>query len=157
MGDVLAIRVWHNTDLATDTTVSPDGGITLPLIDRVEAAGKTPSQLRQSITQALARYVKDQGAVVTVAVTRINSYRITVSGNVAHPGVMEGQRYLTVSEAIALAGGPNRFAAPNDTVIIRTGPDGKVRRIPIQYEEIEAGRRLEQDLVLLRGDRVYVP
>ena len=80
-----------------------------------------------------------------------------VSGNVQSPGVFEAQRFITVSEAIVMAGGPSRFASPNDTILIRTDAHGHVRRIPIQYEEIEAGRHPEQDLVLLTGDRLYMP
>jgi polysaccharide export outer membrane protein len=155
--DALSVRVWRNNELNTDPTVMPDGTITVPLIGQVVAAGKTPTEVRKAITQALSAYIKDQSATVTVAVARVNSYRITVSGNVARPGVLEATRYLTVSEAIALAGGPTRFAEPSGTVLIRTTPDGTVRRIPIEYDQVEAGRMPEQDLVLLRGDRVYVP
>jgi polysaccharide export outer membrane protein len=155
--DALSVRVWRNNELNTDATVMPDGTITMALVGQVVAAGKTPTEVQKAITQALSAYIKDQSATVTVAVARVNSYRITVSGNVAHPGVIESTRYLTVSEAIALAGGPTRFAEPSGTVLIRTAPDGTVHRIPIEYDEVEAGRRPEQDLVLLRGDRVYVP
>jgi polysaccharide export outer membrane protein len=155
--DGLSIRVWRNPDLSAETTVMPDGTITMPLIGRVQAAGQTSSQVRQAIAQALTAYIKDQGAVVTVSVIRVASYRVAVAGNVNHPGMIESTRYLTVSEAVLLAGGPTRFASPNDAVLVRVGPDGKVRRIPIQYDEVQAGRRPEQDLVLLREDRVYVP
>jgi polysaccharide export outer membrane protein len=155
VSDTVSIRVWGNNDLSADATVRPDGTITMPLIGDMAAAGHTPSQLKQSISKALAAYVKGV-APVTVAVTR-TSYRVTVVGSVERPGVLESQHYLTVSEAIALAGGPNRFASPDETVLIRVGPNGQVRRIPIRYDEIEVGRHPEQDLVLLSGDRIYVP
>ena len=155
--DVLNIRVWRNPDLSLEATVMPYGTITMPLIGSVPVAGKTSSGVRDIIARALKVYIKDESAVVTVSVARVNSYRIAVSGNVNRPGVIDATRYITVTEAILLAGGPTRFASPNGTLLLRTGPDGKVRCIPIQYEEIEAGRRLEQDLVLVRGDRVYVP
>jgi polysaccharide export outer membrane protein len=155
--DALSVRVWRNTDLTLDTTVMPDGTITMPLIGPMQVAGKTSSQVRELIARSLKAYIKDEGAVVTVSVTRVNSYRVAVSGNVERPGVIESTRYLTVSEAILLAGGPNRFASPNDSILVRVDPDGRSRRIPIQYGEIQAGRRPEQDLVLLRGDRIYVP
>jgi len=155
--DGVSVRVWRNNELSLDANVMPDGTIAMPLIGSVPVAGKTASEVREFITRALKAYIKDEGAVVTVAVTRISSYRFTVAGNVNRPGVFDSQRYLTVSEAILQAGGPTRFASPNDTVLFRTGPDGTVRRIPIQYGELEAGRRQEQDLVVLRGDRIYVP
>jgi polysaccharide export outer membrane protein len=155
--DGLSIRVWRNTDLSLDTTVMPDGTITMPLLGRVSVANKTASEIQQSLTQALKAYLKEEGALVTVSVTRVSSYRISVSGYVNHPGVIESTRYLTVSEAILLAGGPTRFASANNTILLRTRPDGTVLRIPIQYADIEAGTKPEQDLVLLRGDRIHVP
>jgi polysaccharide export outer membrane protein len=153
--DGLSVRVWRNPDLNADATVMPDGTITMALIGPVRVVDKTPSEVQKDIAQALKAYVKD--AVVTVALTRVSSYRVTVSGQVNKPGVIDSTRYLTVSEAIMLAGGPTRFSSPNDTLLVRFGPDGKVRRIPIQFEEIQAGRKAEQDLVLFRGDRIYVP
>jgi polysaccharide export outer membrane protein len=155
VSDVLDVRVWGNTDLNTETTVRPDGTITVPLVGETDAAGRTPTQVKKAIARALVAYLKETPAV-TVAVTR-TSYRVAVSGKVERPGLFEAQRYLTVSEAIILAGGPTRFASPNGTVLIRRGAGGKVRRIPIQYEELEAGRYLEQDVVLLNGDRLHVP
>ncbi len=154
--DGIAVRVWRNTDLNLDTTVAPDGTITMQLIGSVPVAGKTPSEARRLITDALKAYLKE-GAFVTVSVTHVSSYRVMVSGNVSHPGVIDSPRYLTVSEAILLAGGLNRFASPKNTILVRTNADGTVRRIPIQYDEIQAGKKPEQDLVLLRGDRIYVP
>lgn len=155
--DVLSIRVWKNPDLNTDIAVRPDGTITMPLVGEIHAEGRRPSELRQAIADALSLYVKDPAAIVTVAVVTVNSYRVTVSGSVVHPGVMQAARYLTVSEAVALAGGPTRFASPNDTMIIRRNSGGTARRIPVHYLDLVAGRRLEEDLVLLAGDQVYVP
>ncbi|MBN1608695.1 MAG: polysaccharide biosynthesis/export family protein [Polyangiaceae bacterium] len=155
VSDALSIRVWGNADLNTDATVRPDGTITMPLVGDIPAAGRTTAEVRQTISQALRAYVKDAPSV-TVAVTHIG-YRVAVVGNVSRPGVYESQHYLTVSEAIVLAGGPSRFASPDETVIIRTGVNGQVRRIPIQYDQVELGLRPDQDLVLLSGDRVYVP
>lgn len=156
VADGLSIRVWGNEPLNTDATVRPDGTLTLPLIGEMAAAGKTPTQVKEEVAKALSMYIKDQGAVVTVAVTR-TSYQVVVSGNVNNPGVIESPSYLSVSEAIVRAGGPNRFAAANKTVVIRVREDGQIRHIPVQFKEVQAGRRLNQDIVLLRGDRVYVP
>jgi polysaccharide biosynthesis/export protein len=153
VSDTLSIRVWSSPDLNTDALVRPDGTITMPLVGDLPAGGRTPTQVKQAIARSLTAFVKD--ATVTVAVTH-TSYRVTVSGQVERPGVFEAQRYLTVSEAIALAGGPTRFSSPNETVLVRSR-DGQSRRIPIQFEEVEAGRHPEQDLVLLSGDRIYVP
>jgi polysaccharide export outer membrane protein len=72
VADHLAIKVWKNPDLSTDAAVRPDGTITMPLIGDLTADGKTPSRLKEEITKALAKYVRDEGAVVTVAVTGVN-------------------------------------------------------------------------------------
>jgi polysaccharide export outer membrane protein len=155
--DALHITVWHNNDLSVDAVVRPDGTISLPLIGDLHAAGQTPGKLRAEITNRLATFVKEEAAIVTVAVAGINSYRFVVNGNVEHPGVFASNHYVTVVEAIAMAGGPNRFGSPEAAVIIRSSPTGPARRIPINFPAILAGLHPEQDLPLLPGDTIYVP
>ncbi|HTA18251.1 MAG TPA: polysaccharide biosynthesis/export family protein [Polyangia bacterium] len=155
--DVLKISVWHNADLSVDTTVRPDGTITLPLIGDIRAAGRTSEQIRVELTQRLGAFIKDESAIATVAVTGINSYRFTVSGNVEHQGTFTSNHYVTVLEAITLAGGPNRFAAPEDTILTRTEGKRGRRRIPIDYPDLVNGTRPEEDLPLISGDTIYVP
>jgi polysaccharide export outer membrane protein len=155
--DVLRVTVWKNPDLSGEAVVRPDGTITMPLIGDIHAAGRTSAEVRAEITQRLAAYVKDEAAVVTVAVTAINSYRFTVSGNVERPGTYNSTHYVTVSEALALAGGPNRFADPDETVVIRTDEKHTSRRIPVNLSDLLAGKHPEQNVPLLPGDVVYVP
>jgi polysaccharide export outer membrane protein len=113
--------------------------------------------MKKVIAQRLATYVKIDESAVSVEVSQINSYRVTVNGNIASPGVLQAARYLTVGEAISLAGGPNQYSSPSEAVIVRTRPNGRVDRIPIRYDLLIEGRALEQDIVLLSGDLVYVP
>jgi polysaccharide export outer membrane protein len=157
VSDALTIHVWKNPEMSTNTHVRPDGTITLPLVGDIQAVGMTPQQLKQVISKKLAQYVRDEGAVVTVSVTEVNSYRVTVSGNVTQPGVFPSRAYLTVVEAMALAGGPNRFASPGKTVLMRRQTDGTTKRIPIDYESLAEGKKLEQNLVLRPGDILFVP
>jgi polysaccharide export outer membrane protein len=157
VSDLLHITVWRNADLSTDARVRPDGTITMPLIGDLKAAGRTPGELRGEIQQKLGAFVKDESAVVTVAVTEVNSYRFTVSGNVEHPGTFNSRYYVSVAEAVAMAGGPNRFATPTRVVIVRQERNGRVRQIPINYEDVRSGERPDQDLVLVAGDTVFVP
>lgn len=157
VSDRLSIQVWKNPELSRDATVRPDGTITIPLIGDVEANGRTPSQLREEITTQLAKFVRDEGIVVTVAVTGVNSYSFVVSGNVQQPGVFTSQKYVTVLEAVQLAGGPNRFAKPRKTKLLRQDRAGTIREIPIDYPAVVAGKRPEANLALLSGDQVYVP
>jgi polysaccharide export outer membrane protein len=156
ISDQLRVTVWKNPDLSTDATVRPDGTITLPLLGDLKAAQRTPTEIRGEIQKRLSAYVKDEGAVVTVAVTGVNSYRFTVAGNVEHAGVFTSQSYVSVAEAVAMAGGPTRFASPSQTVIVRQ-QDGKTRRIPVPYDDVRSGDHPEKDLVLVAGDTVFVP
>jgi polysaccharide export outer membrane protein len=155
VADTLAINVWRDPELSTETTVRPDGTITVPLVGEVHAAGKTAAQLTTEIREKVGRFVKD--AIVTVAVRQVNSYRFTVAGNVGHPGVFNSPYYVTISEAIALAGGPTHYADSDRMVLVRTDPGGKPRRIPIDYDAILDGDAPQQDIVVLAGDTLYVP
>jgi polysaccharide export outer membrane protein len=155
--DALRITIWRNPDLSGDATIRPDGTVSLPLVGDLKAAGRTPSQLRGEIVQRLATFIKDDSVIVTVAVTGINSYRFIVSGNVERPGAYTTNHYITVVEALVMAGGPNKFGSPEGTVIIRNDAKRKLRRIPINYPAILSGDHPEQDLPLLSGDTVYVP
>lgn len=156
VGDRLAVSVWRDDELSTEAFVRPDGTVTVPLIGDVKAAGRTPDDLRAEIKQRLDKYVKDP--IVTVAVTEVNSYSFTVTGNVANPGVFSNRSWVTVSEAISLAGGPSRYGDPSEVVVIRRDkPKATPRRIPIDYEAILEGDAPNQDIVVLPGDTIYIP
>jgi polysaccharide export outer membrane protein len=156
--DVLHITVWQTPDLSTNATVRPDGTITMPLIGDVVAVGRTPSALCAEITTRLKSFVKDDALTVSVAVTEINSYQFTMAGNVEKPGLYNARRFLTVTEAVAMAGGPSRFAALSKVAIIRPAAAGpRPRRIPIDLGAIYAGTRPDMNIVLVRGDTLYLP
>jgi len=155
VADVVRISVWKDPSLSTDAIVRPDGTITMPLVGELRAAGRTTAELQQEATPRLAAFVKD--AVLTVSIVEVNSYQFTVAGAVEHPGLFNSRSYLTVSEALALAGGPTRYASTGDIVIVRTLRNGAKQRIPIDYDAILAGRAPQQDIVILPGDAVRVP
>ncbi len=155
VADVVRITVWKDPSLSTDTIVRPDGTITIPLVGELPAAGRTTAELQKQAVPRLSAFVKD--AVVTVSVVEVNSYRFTIAGNVEHPGLFTARSYLTVSEALALSGGPTRYASTGDIVIVRTLRNGAKQRIPIDYDAILSGDSPEQDIVILAGDAVRVP
>jgi polysaccharide export outer membrane protein len=155
--DRLSVLVWKSPDLSRDVTVRPDGTITLPLIGDLAAEGLTPSQLKGEIAKRLAKFVRDESAVVTIAVVEVNSYTFTVSGNVEKPGVFTSRKYVTVLEAVQMAGGLNRFASASETKLMRRGTEGKLRIIPIDYPAVLDGSRPEANLALMAGDQLYVP
>lgn len=154
VSDVVRVAVWKDPNLSADAAVRPDGTITLPLVGEVVASGRTAVALQREVAQRLSAFVKD--AVVTVAVAEVNSYRFTVAGNVEHPGMFTSRYYVTVSEALALAGGPNRYASSGHVVIVRNAGT-TARRIPIDYDAILSGESQDQDVVILAGDAVHVP
>lgn len=156
-GDELRINVWQNNDLSTEVLVRPDGTITMPLIGDIQVAGKTPTDVKGELTTKLAEFIKTDSAVVTVAVAQVQSYRFTVSGQVQNPGTFQSAYYVTVAEAIAMAGGPTRFASTSDMELIRIASDGKTRRIPINYDEVQSRKLPQANLTLVAGDTVFVP
>ena len=154
--DQLRVNVWQNADLSCEPLVRPDGTITMPLVGDLQVAGKTPSTVKSEISAKLAKYIKDSDTV-TVAVTHVESYRFTVAGQVGTPGTFQSNYYVTVAEAIARAGGPTRFASTSKIELIRVATDGKTRRIPIDYDEIQDRKHPEENLTLVAGDTVFVP
>ena len=159
VGDVVGVNVWEQKDLSTDVTIRPDGTITLPLIGDLHAAGETPSALREKIKGLLGNYVKlGTGNEVTVAVKAWRSYRFTIEGEVGKPGVYPSDQYVTVGEAIAMAGGLTRFARRDGLKLFRTDPKtGAQREIPLDYDELASGKRPDMNIWILPGDYLYVP
>ncbi len=155
--DLLRINVWGQPDLSVDLSVRPDGRITLPLIGDVRAAGRTPTEVRNEIEQRLVAFVKSESAKVTVGVVEIRSYRFTISGNVEKPGQYTATAYVTVLEALSMAGGPNRFAKFDEMAILRDYGTKKYRRIPLNYELLRLGSHSAQNIVILPGDNIVVP
>jgi polysaccharide export outer membrane protein len=157
--DVVRISVWKNTDFSTEAIIRPDQMITMPLLGDVRAGGRTTTELRAEIAQKLVTYLKDETATVTVSLQAMNSYRFAVLGNAEHAGTFGATHFLTVSEAMALAGGPNRFGSADQMVIIRADAKqrGGFKRIPIDYPAILDGTHPEQDLAIVTGDVLYIP
>jgi polysaccharide biosynthesis/export protein len=156
--DVILVTVWKNSELSGEHTVRPDGTVTLPLVGDMVAAGRTPTELTTDIVEGLKKYMAVNPSEITVAVRSVNSYRFTVSGEVVRPGIYTATHYVTVAEAIAMAGGFTRFAERDEVTIQRRDrQSGQVRRIPINYDVIEQGIMPEMNLVIVPGDSVYVP
>jgi polysaccharide biosynthesis/export protein len=158
VSDELLVTVWKKPELTTTATVRPDGTITMALIGDIQAAGKTPSQLKQEIQRRIGEFIRlDDSTTITIALTGVNSYRFTVSGEVNQAGIHTSKVYVTVAEAIALAGGFTRFANRDGITLMRRNQAGVIRRIPIVYSLIANGEYPEMNLVVLSGDSIYVP
>ena len=158
VGDLLSINVWDQKDLNTEATVRPDGTITIPLVGDIKAQGQTTTALKAQITKALANYVKlGGGNEITVAVKTYVSYRFTVQGEVSRPGQYNSVTYLRVSDVIALAGGPTRFAKRGAMIIMRQDAKGEGVSIPIDYDLVASGKRPDMNIWILADDVIYVP
>jgi len=155
IGDVLEISVWKNNDLSATVPVRPDGRISVPLLGDVQAAGLTPLALRQTLTEGYKEYVTAPG--VSVVVKEINSQKVFVTGEVAHPGSFDLRPRTKVMQVLALAGGLTAYAKGR-VILLRDARDGQGdRRYEIRLDAIVSGKRPEDNLILQPGDTLVVP
>jgi polysaccharide biosynthesis/export protein len=158
--DELEITVWGNKDLTRLTAVRPDGLISMPLIGDVQAAGLTADALAQRIAERLKQYLATAPAV-SVSVKELNSYSVYVLGEVTKPGKLQLKSYITVLQAITMAGGFTDYAKKNKLQVVRVTQNGDHKRqevhIPIRYDDLVAGRGEPGNILLHPGDTVVVP
>src|SRR5277367_1849546 len=152
--DVLRIDVWKEAELTRTVPVRPDGKISLPLLNDVQAAGLTPTQLATVISEGLKKFINSPQ--VTVTVNEINSRRVYVTGEVAHAGAFPLLPGMTVLQALSSSGGFSQFAKNKGIYVLRT-EDGKQVKHPFNYKEVLAGHKQEQNIILLPGDVIVVP
>ena len=149
--DMLQISVWKNDALSRAVPVRPDGKISLPLLNDVQAAGLTALELREALTQKLSEFIPSPE--VSVIVSDVRSFKVSVMGEVARPGRFELKSWTTVLDVLALAGGFTQFATRSKLVILR--PEGTtMKRIPFNYNRV-AGE--QENFYLRNGDIVLVP
>lgn len=147
--DVLLVSVWKEQDLTNTLPVRADGMISLPLLNDVQAAGLTPMQLADSITEKLKKYISDPH--VTVVVTQMNSKRIYMTGEVMHSGSMNLLPDMTVLQALASAGF-TQFANTKGIYVLR----GQ-KKIAVNYKRLIKGEGMDQNVLLKPGDTIVVP
>ena len=150
--DVLDVNVWNEPQISRSVPVRPDGRISLPLLDDIQAAGLTPTQLGNHITEALKKTMRDPQ--VTVIVTAVNSRRYYVTGEVQRAGTYPLIPDMTALQALASAGGFTVFANRSKIYILRT-ENGKQQRIPFDYDKVVKGK--SQDVPLKAGDTIVIP
>lgn len=151
--DSLRIAVWKEPDMNATLPVRPDGKISLPLLDDVQAAGLTPLQLKDSITGKLKKYIADPR--VTVVVIAMNSQRVFVTGEVTKSGAMALLPHMTILQALSTSGF-TQFANLKGIYLLRT-ENGQQVKLPFNYKEVVKGRRPEQNIFLKPGDTIVVP
>ncbi len=152
--DVLSIVFWRDKDMTTDVVVRPDGKISLPVLNEIDAAGLTPEQLRASILAVAVKYFEDPS--VNIVVKQINSRKVSITGEVAKPGLYSLGGGMTVLQLIAAAGGLNEYAKADKIAVIRT-EGAKQTRYRVNYKDVIDGKNLKQNIELKIGDVVIVP
>jgi polysaccharide export outer membrane protein len=152
--DLLEIFVWKEPDLTRKVLVRPDGRISFPLVQDLQAAGISPGELKTQVEQKLSQFLT--APEVTVIIDAIQSYRIYVLGKVQKPGSVNVEKPVTVLQALALAGGFQDFAKDQEMTIIR-GQGKKNKVFNFNYREAIQGKRAEQNILLESGDVVVVP
>ena len=151
--DVLSVVFWREKDMSADVVVRPDGKISLPMLNDVQAVGLTPQELAQSVENAARKYVRDSGA--TVMVKEIHSRKVYVVGEVARPGSFPLDPDMNVLQALAQAGGLLEDAHKGDVVIVRS-EKGVERRFRFDYNEVIRGTNTSQNIKLRPGDTILV-
>jgi polysaccharide export outer membrane protein len=152
--DILRIDVWKEAEVSRAVPVRPDGKISLPLLNDVQAAGLTPMQLSVVIADGLKKYMNDPQ--VTVSVSEINSRRIYVTGEVTRAGAFPLLPNMTVLQALSSSGGFTQFAKLKNIYVLRI-EDGKQVKLPFNYKEAVNGKKPEQNVLLQPGDVIVVP
>ncbi len=152
--DVLRIDVWKEPDISRIVPVRPDGKISLPLLNDVQAAGLTAMQLAEVISEGFKKFINNPQ--VTVSVSEINSRRVYVTGEVTRPGSMPLLPNMTVLQALSTSGGFTQFARIKNIYVLRV-IDGKQEKLPFNYKQVSSGQKSEQNYMLKPGDVIVVP
>jgi polysaccharide export outer membrane protein len=152
--DVLDISVWKEPEVSRTVPVRPDGKISLPLLNDVQVAGLTPSQLAAQLTESLKKFVANPQ--VTVIVTTINSQRVYIMGEAARAGAYPLLPGMTILQALSSAGGFTQFANSKKIYLLRV-ENGKQVKYPFNYKEVIGGKNPEQNIPLKAGDTIVVP
>lgn len=155
-GDKLQIYVWQNPDLSVTVPVRQDGKVSTPLVEDMQAAGKTASTLARDIETVLAEYVRSPKVNVFVleAISALSQVKIT--GQVKTPEALPFHEGMTVLDAVLAAGGLTDFAAGNRARVVRT-VNGKQQEIPVRLNKLLDSGDMSQNIALRPGDVLLIP
>lgn len=156
-GDSLDIFVRDNPNLSTTVPVRPDGRISIPLVQSIVAAGKTPDELAATLEKELGRYIREP--LVTVIVKSFvgaYSQQVRVVGQAATPKAVPYRSGMTVLDVMIEVGGLTKFASGNNAKIIRRLPDGQEQTIPVRLGDLMNGT-IKYNVVMQPGDILIIP
>jgi len=152
--DLLSIVFWRDKDMSAEVVVRPDGKISLPLLNDVDAAGLTPDQLRDQLSKAASKYLEEPNA--TVVVKEIRSRKVFITGMVVKGGPFPLVGEMNVMQLIAMAGGLQEYADSQNIVVLRN-ENGQQQRLHFNYKDVVKGKDVKQNFALKPGDTVIVP
>jgi polysaccharide export outer membrane protein len=155
ISDVLRITVWRNEDLSVEVPVRPDGKISVPLLDDIQAEGLTPVELKEVLTREFAEYVSSPH--VTVVVLQMNSHFVSVLGGVNREGRIPLVKDMRVLEAIAASGGFSDFADKGNIRVVRRDFEGSEQEYRFNYKAYIKGKAPGTNIMLKNGDTILVP
>lgn len=156
-GDVLSITVWNEPTLSLEVApVRPDGFISIPVVGELGAGGRTIVELQDAIVEGFSKILRDKANVV-VSVVQARGSSIYVLGKVARPGSFSLTGPMDVTQALAMAGGLNNFAAEGKIKILRRDANGVQGALKFSYAKVKDGEKLQSNILLQAGDVVLVP
>lgn len=154
-GNVLEIVTWKEVDFSREEVlVRSDGMITFPLLNDIQADGRTPVELKKDIENRLKDYVSNPIVTVTVRIPTIKKFYIL--GEVVNTGEYDLAKELTVLQAFALAGGFTEWASKKEIILLRS-EDDKEKIIRVNYKNIVKGKDLSQNIKIMNDDTIIVP
>ncbi len=156
-GDTLDIFVWRNPDLTTSVPVRPDGRISMPLVEDIDCAGKTPSELAREIEQKLKKYVTDP--VVTVIVKEFVgpfSQQVRVVGEAAQPKAVPYRQNMSALDAMIAVGGLTPYASGNRATLVRT-VNGHEQSYNVRLGDLLKDGDMSANVQLQPGDIIIIP
>jgi polysaccharide biosynthesis/export protein len=151
--DIVQIDVWKEPEITRTIPVRPDGKISLPLLNDVQAAGLTAMELANSIRGGLTKYLTNPQ--VTVTVTQINSLRVFLTGEFTRTGAVTLLPNMTALQAVA-SSGFTQFARPNGIYVLRV-ENGRQVKYPFHYKDVVKGKKAEENILLKPGDVIVCP
>ncbi len=156
-GDTLDIFVRDNPNLSTTVPVRPDGRISIPLVQSIMAAGRTPDQLADDLQQALGKYIRSP--LVTVIVKSFvgaYSQQVRVVGQATSPKAVPYRSGMTVLDVMIDVGGLTKFAAGNNAKIVRRTANGEEQTIPVRLGDLMNGA-IKDNVTMRPGDILIIP
>jgi len=156
-GDSLNVFVWRNPELSTTISVRPDGKFTTPLVEDLQASGKTPSALAREIEKKLGEYIRDPLVTVTVG-GFVGEYKeqVRVVGEAAKPAAIPYRKDMTVLDVMIDVGGLTEFAAGNRASIVRISGDGH-EQYRVRLEDLIKDGDIDANVAMQPGDIVIIP